>query len=62
MANSNSVFPVLAALVTGALVPFQLAFNAQLGVAAKSPYVADVFVFAIGAALVVAGAVLIQTH
>ena len=32
MANANSVFLVLAALV-----PFMLAFNAQLGVAVKGP-------------------------
>ncbi len=49
---------VLAALVTGALVPVQLALNGQLGTALKSPYLGAFFVFvvgvlAMGAALVV---------
>ena len=60
MANANSVLLVLAALVTGALVPFQLAFNAQLGVAAKSPYVAGSIVFAIGAAGLAAPVVILR--
>lgn len=37
---SNTVFFVAAAFVTGALVPFQVAFNAQLGAVTKSPFTA----------------------
>lgn len=39
---------VLAALVTGALVPVQLALNGQLGTALKSPYLGAFFVFVVG--------------
>lgn len=38
-----------AAFLTGAMVPFQLAFNAQLGMVTKSPYTAGLIIFLIGA-------------
>ena len=38
----------LMALLTGALVPFQLAFNGQLGTALKSTYLGAFFVFLTG--------------
>ena len=38
----------LLALVTGALIPFQLAFNGQLGTALKSVYLGAFFVFLTG--------------
>ena len=42
--------PVLIALavLTGAMIPFQLAFNGQMGVALKSPLAASFLVFAVG--------------
>lgn len=46
--NTSSLF-VAAALVTGALVPLQLAFNAQLGAVTRNPYTAGLIVFVIGA-------------
>lgn len=46
----NSVL-IGAALATGALVPFQLAFNAQLGAVTKSPFTAGLIVFIVGAAV-----------
>lgn len=46
----NSTHFMTAALITGALVPFQLAFNAQLGAVTKSPYSAGLIVFLVGAA------------
>lgn len=42
------------ALATGALIPFQLAFNGQLGVALKSTYLGAFFVFAVGVVAMVA--------
>ena len=54
---SQTVLVVLA-LITGALIPFQLAFNGQLGTALKSAYLGAFFVFLVGlgtlAALLVA--------
>ena len=38
----------LLALITGALIPFELAFNGQLGTALKSIYVGAFFVFLVG--------------
>ena len=46
---TNSLYLVLAALLVGAMIPFQLAFNAQLGVAMKSPYTAGLVIFVVGA-------------
>ncbi len=40
-----------AAFVTGAIIPLQLAFNAQLGAVTKNPYTAALIVFLVGAAL-----------
>lgn len=39
---------LLAALITGALVPIQLAFNAQLGGVTKDPFTAGFLIFLIG--------------
>lgn len=39
---------VVMAILTGAMIPFQLAFNGQLGVALKGPVIASFFVFATG--------------
>ena len=44
---SQTVLAILA-LITGALIPFQLAFNGQLGVALKSTYLGAFFVFLVG--------------
>lgn len=44
---SQNLLAILA-LVTGALIPFQLAFNGQLGVALKSTYLGAFFVFVVG--------------
>ena len=44
---SQSVLALLA-LATGALIPFQLAFNGQLGAALKSVYLGAFFVFLVG--------------
>jgi bacterial/archaeal transporter family-2 protein len=44
---SQTLLTVLA-LVTGALIPFQLVFNAQMGTALKSPYLGAFFVFVVG--------------
>lgn len=49
MLRNGELVYLLAALVTGALVPFQLAFNAQLREATRSPYTAGLVIFAIGA-------------
>lgn len=46
---SSTLFFMAVTLVTGALVPFQLAFNAQLGASAKSPLTAGFIIFAVGA-------------
>ncbi|MEM1285292.1 MAG: DMT family transporter [Pseudomonadota bacterium] len=48
------------AVLTGALVPLQLAFNGQLGIALKGPFVASFFVFLTG--LVATGLVLLATR
>ena len=40
---------IIAAVVTGFLVPLQLAFNAQLGQITRNPYSAALIVFLIGA-------------
>lgn len=45
---------LVAALVTGALVPLQLAFNAQLGQTVGSPFVAAFLIFLIGGVAVAA--------
>lgn len=45
---SNSSVMLIAALITGALIPFQLAFNAQLGGVTKSPYTAGLIIFIVG--------------
>ena len=44
---SQTVLALLA-LLTGALIPFQLAFNGQLGTALKSVYFGAFFVFLVG--------------
>lgn len=44
---SQAVFLTLA-FATGLMIPFQLAFNAQLGIAVKSPLTGAFFVFAVG--------------
>jgi len=44
---SQSVLAILA-LVTGAMIPLQLAFNGQLGQALRSPYAGAFYVFAVG--------------
>ena len=46
---SSPFFFMAITLATGALVPFQLAFNAQLGVSAKSPLTAGLIIFVVGA-------------
>lgn len=48
---------LLAAVVTGLLVPVQLALNAQLGGALRSPYLGAFFVFLVG--VLAMGAVLL---
>ena len=40
---------LFAALATGIIVPFQIAFNAQLGGVTKNPYTAGLIVFVVGA-------------
>ncbi|MEQ8402028.1 MAG: DMT family transporter [Silicimonas sp.] len=44
----NAAVLVALALLTGALVPLQLAFNGQLGTALRSPYLGACGVFVIG--------------
>ena len=46
---NQSVF-IAAALITGALLPIQLAFNAQLGGVMKNPFTAGLVVFLVGTA------------
>ena len=55
----QSVYLILAVL-TGALVPLQLAFNGQLGVALKGPFMASFFVFLTG--LLATGLVILATR
>lgn len=50
---NNSIL-IGSAFVTGALVPLQLAFNAQLGGVTKSPFTAGLIVFIVGTAAVAA--------
>ena len=45
---------IVAALVTGALVPLQLAFNGQLGGVTRNAFTASLIVFLIGAAVLLA--------
>jgi bacterial/archaeal transporter family-2 protein len=45
----NSMTFIVAALVTGALVPVQVALNAQLGGVTRSPFTSGLIIFAIGA-------------
>lgn len=55
----NSMTFIVAALITGALVPVQVALNAQLGGVTRSPFTSGLIIFAIGAlALAVCCAVL----
>lgn len=49
---SNAIF-LLAALLTGALVPLQLAFNGQLGGVTKNAFTASLIVFLTGALVLV---------
>ncbi len=51
---------IIAAFVTGILVPLQLAFNAQLGQVTRNPYTAALIVFLIGA--VVLGITVLATR
>ncbi|RVT81740.1 DMT family transporter [Rhodobacteraceae bacterium CCMM004] len=44
---SQTLLAILA-LITGALIPFQLAFNGQLGTALRSVYLGAFFVFLVG--------------
>lgn len=44
----NQSVLALLALATGAMIPVQLALNAQLGIAMKSPFLGAFFVFAVG--------------
>ena len=55
---SNTYILTASAFITGALVPFQLAFNAQLGGVTKSPYTAGLIIFLIGAAAMAIAVVL----
>lgn len=48
------------AVLTGALIPFQLAFNGQLGLALKGPVIASFFVFLTG--VIATGLVLIAAR
>ena len=50
-----------AAFATGLLVPLQLAFNAQLGTALKSPLLGAFFVFVVGALATAAACVVLRT-
>ncbi len=47
----NTHYFIAAALTVGALIPFQLVFNAQLGTFTKSPYTAALIIFLVGAAV-----------
>jgi bacterial/archaeal transporter family-2 protein len=45
----NSMTFIVAALITGALVPVQVALNAQLGGVTKNPLTSGLIIFAVGA-------------
>ena len=51
----------LVALLTGAMIPFQLAFNGQLGVALRSIYLGAFFVFLVGTLALAALLILLRT-
>ncbi|MGF1456499.1 MAG: DMT family transporter [Alphaproteobacteria bacterium] len=57
--SASSLF-ALAALFVGALIPLQVAFNAQLGGVTKNPYAAGLLVFMIGAGVMTVVAALMR--